>query len=283
MINRMEMSNFDDGLIVGLMIGKKKIKGGGSGGSTEKKWEYPKEWLPLPDPAGNEVYMLIMFSKNPSANREIEIAVKPDADSSLDIDWGDGEVYSGTGFGSLTHSYTWGSGTQLSENTEMYLIKVSVSGLIKFRCVYGACAAISLGDSSYVDTNTTFIQGSPNILEYIRFTGDPTNWENSPYTSGFASCYALARVDFDFTRKVKKLPPYSFASNFSLTYPNLPDLSEVTECGKECFSSLYGLTKLSLPKLKTAGDNCFCYSYNMLEIDLSQLVSCYFTSKVSKT
>lgn len=274
------MSDFDDGMVIGLAIGKKKFKGGGS---TEKKWEYPTEWLPLPTPAENEVCFLIMLNKDKFEGGELKLHSRFNNQSGdgVVIDWGDGIVEdidwnAGQGV-NPKHIYTAGKGTPLSDNVEMYIIKAAYRGSVKFDEISEAAgqsvlaAAINVSAMSTNDQNPSgCCFNYPRSLRYIKLTGDPTPWEVR-CSSGFVSTNSLVRVDFDFTRKVTGLPKYTFQQCESLTSANLPDLSEVKELGESCLNYCPCLTELSLPKLETAGNSCFSSDYNLRKLELPKL------------
>lgn len=255
--------------------------GSAGGGETEAKWKYPDDWLPLPTPEENEVCFLIMLNKNRFGGRELYLHSRYDSyeGSGVTVDWGDGAVEDYSEGSSPNHIYTAASGTALSDNIEMYVIKASYRGTCKFdeiseqdSAIRAVAAAI---DGSAMSRNNQSPNGlfflNPNTVRYLRFTGDPAYWEERT-NSGFGGVTsALARVDFDFSRKVTKLPPYSFTSCMSLTDANMPDLSEVKECSDDCFNACYCLKKISLPKLETANGSAFSFNYSVQKIDLPKL------------
>ena len=55
-----------------LLLGAYQDSGGGDT-PTEEKWEYPSNWLPLPDVEANEAAFLI-FVKNTAENYNFSIA-----------------------------------------------------------------------------------------------------------------------------------------------------------------------------------------------------------------
>lgn len=275
------MSDFDDGMVIGLVIGKKKFKGGGE---KEVPWEYPKEWLPLPTPAENEVCFLIMLNKDKFEGGELILHTRFSWESGTGavVDWGDGTVedYEASGDGvNPKHTYTAGNGTPLSDNVEMYIIKAAYRGTAKFDEISerdsGIRTVAAAIDGSAMSRNDQSPNGAcfdnPSSLKYLRFTGDPTYWEERIYSGFNAGTNSLARVDFDFSRKVTKLPQYTFQSCMSLTDVNMPDLSEVTECSNGCFDFCPCLQKISLPKLETISGTALVNNYSVRELYLPKL------------
>lgn len=273
------MSDFDEGLAAGLAIGKKKWGKGGN--ETEEKWKYPEEWLPLPTPAENEVCFLIMLNKNKFESRELVLHGRYDSyeGSGVIVDWGDGIVDDYPAGYNVKHIYTAGKGAALSDNIEMYIIKAAYRGTAKFdeisewdNAISTVAAAI---DGSAMSRNNQSPNGvffyNPNSLRYLRLVGDPAYWEERTYSGFNAGTYALARVDFDFSRKVTKLPPYTFMSCMSLTDANMPDLSEIKECSNGCFDFCPCLKKISLPKLETSSGYSLVNNYSVQEMNLPKL------------
>ncbi|MDY2848593.1 MAG: hypothetical protein SOU50_10320, partial [Oscillospiraceae bacterium] len=58
------MSDFDEGMAVGLAIGRKKFSGGSK--EIESDWVYPEYWPALPNAGTGEVILLIQPWENHS-------------------------------------------------------------------------------------------------------------------------------------------------------------------------------------------------------------------------
>ena len=103
-------------------------KGGGGGGI--KSWQYPAEWLQLPDPGENEIYCLITIgslreSYTPN-EYDYDITVNYNGSTPL-IDWGDGTSNNGA----VTingHMYEYGTGHRLASGAEQFIVKITVTG-----------------------------------------------------------------------------------------------------------------------------------------------------------
>lgn len=240
---------------------------GGGDTPSEEKWQYPSDWLPLPDVAENEVAALIFVRSGGEAVVSIE------GDEPEYVDWGDPggteETYINL------HRYSYERGTPFTDNTSMFVLKVHYpqdGGFKTFNlqnsyCFMAACAvngsAIKIGGSA------SLLGSQTNYLQYIRITGDMTNFENSP---GFIYDYnALKRVDFENSPTV--LPNATLCSCYSLRSVNLPDLSRVTAIGNSCFNDLWAVTRIDLPMLQSAGYSCFKSNYSLKTINLPNVQS----------
>ena len=75
------MSDFEDGFVIGLTIGWKRFNSRNI--PTEEKWQYPNDWLPLPDVSENEVAALVFVRAGGNVSVDVE------GDDPESVDWGD--------------------------------------------------------------------------------------------------------------------------------------------------------------------------------------------------
>lgn len=102
----------------------KKLQQGGGGDEPVEDWQPPADWLTVPDPAENEIYVLIEVIDDTLTNF-VNFPygfMKPEngwgGQGALSIDWGDGNAYSWqeNGWGDLSHTYS---------SVGQYLIKIT--------------------------------------------------------------------------------------------------------------------------------------------------------------
>ena len=133
--------SFDEGLAVGLALGKKRFSGGGGG----DKWVYPADWIQIPSPASNEVYCVGTISLGTSRQLVVRFGSFPDGGSCL-IDWGDGVTDTVTS-SIWGHIYVDGTGHLTDSNMEQFLIKVTMEnpsffGSVEFGLTYTGMISI---------------------------------------------------------------------------------------------------------------------------------------------
>lgn len=268
-----------------LLLGAYQDSGGGDT-PTEAKWEYPSNWLPLPDVGANEAAFLI-FVKNTAENYNFSIAngdydIKPSY-----ADWGDGAIYNGTEdtrdkhnnliYGD-SHFYYFEDGTPLTDNLSMFVLRVRYpdGGWIDNVEIGTSNSGIYIPaftiDCSLWGTSgiTRFIISNyGNNLHYVKFCGDPENF--GIRTFPLQNSGNLKRVDFE--NPPTKLPDYAFNGCNALNFDNLPDLESVTDIGNYCFCNCNSLEKISLPSLTAMGDYCFQWCMSLDEISMPELLS----------
>lgn len=248
---------------------------GGGSGKGIKCWEYPDEWLPLPDPQENEIYCLVTISSmraiyTPDENNENsggDIEIQGVSDKFV-ADWGDGTNSSSDH--KSVHTYTYGTGHRLASGAEQFIAKVTVSGNNKVNFIYGNernysgtvaikahTSAMRLENTSYMN----FLEGSvQNTIKYIKFFGN-ISLLNKPNLLNFP--YGMKKVEFE------QQPDFALPQNFFNGFYSLEslDLPLVTEVANYSVVNLYSLRSIHMPKLKKAGDNFFdhCYGDFLLE------------------
>lgn len=276
------MSDFATGFVAGLIAGSKKS----GGGTTKTPWEYPSNWLSLPDVLHNEAAFLI-FVKNTAENYNFVISSGNSDLKPSYTNWGDGAIYSGTEderdkhdniiYGD-SHLYYFADGKPLTDNLRMFVLRVRYpdGGWIDQVEIGTSNSGIYIAafniDCSIWGTsgNAQFIYSKyGNSLQYVKFSGKPDNFAIRPFP--LRNNGVLKRVDFENT--LEKLPDYAFYGCSSLDFDNLPDLESVTEIGDYCFYNCKTLDKISLPSLTAMGDYCFQGCTSLDEISMPEVLS----------
>ena len=266
------MSNFEDGFAIGLALGKKIFSGNGGDTPSEKKGEYPSDWLPLPEVGENEVAALIFVMAGASSASAGFSGEAPES-----VDWGDpnGDNLDYT----QSHSYSYDRGTPYNDKASMFVIKAHYAQEGKFTSwsAYGGCFIMAFAvNGSVIDTNSVSHVASNNTdyLQYIRITGNMANFEER--SMFIDRLRGLKRVDFE--NSPTKLSNYTFSRCNGLTSVNLPDLSAVTSVGDCCFYDCDAISEINLPALQTAGDGFCeqCCGLDKLHMPLLASVNGYF-------
>lgn len=274
------MGDFATGFVAGLIAGSKKS----GGGTTKTPWEYPSNWLALPDVLHNQAAFLI-FVKNTAENYNFVISsgnadIKPSY-----ADWGDGAIYRGTEderdkhdniiYGD-SHLYYFADGKPLTDNLRMFVLKVGYPeggwiDHVEIGTTGSYIPAFTIDCSLWgTSGNTRFIiSKSGNNLHYVKFCGDPENFGIRSFP--LQGSGNLKRMDFE--NPPTKLPDYCFYYCAALTSENFPDLTAVTDIGSNCFMNCTSLDKISLSSLKTMGDYCFQNCTSLEEASMPELLS----------
>lgn len=240
-----------------------------SGGATptEEKWQYPAEWLPLPEVGVNEVAALLFVR----AGNSLSVDIEGDAPDS--VDWGDpnGEeaeyIY--------RHRYSYERGTPVTDNISMFVLKAHYSqgggfeDLYINNTSYGLFAAVAVDGSAIKTGKGCILYNQTLYLQYIKITGDIANFENRQ--NFIFNLLALKRVDFENPPTV--LPNDTFNGCHCLRSVDMPDLSRVTNIGDRCFQNCWSITDVDLPLAVSAGDGCFMSCYSLKTVNMPMLKS----------
>ena len=235
--------SFDEGLAVGLALGKKRFGGGGGG----DKWTYPADWIQMPSPASNEVYCVGTISLSEDKQVYLSMQNWGGETGTCFIDWGDGATTDLGLYSSALHTYTDGTGHLTDSGMEQFLIKVTMSnpadwGRVRLGANYGynfalafAYGADTLLPQTFDDMRTIHQVQLPNVTTLV---GD-----------FFGACQVLKKIITP--TKLITIGGGWLNGCYSLEHI---DLSEVTAIVGQGFGSNYRLTKLDMPKLTSVGD-----------------------------
>ena len=256
--------SFDEGLAVGLALGKKRFSGGGD----SDKWTYPADWIQIPSPASNEVYCVATISL--STNRVINVMFEKYGviDDSATIDWGDGTVVNVTNT-EMPHTYVDGTGHLTDSGMEQYLIKVSMQtpskwGGVEFKRNSGTnvfALALSFGFNTEMSKNDNTNEHSLHQVQLPNIT-DLTGYLH------LRSCSALKKIITP-----TKLTVIGTGTLVQLMSLESIDLSEVTTIVGSGISDCHRIAKLDMPKLTSIGANGIMYCYALREINAPLLAS----------
>lgn len=298
------MSDFDDGMVIGLVIGKKKFKGGGK---KEVPWEYPKEWLPLPDAGEGECIMLIRPSESrktftPCFATYYSSRLTDFPDYKLVIDWGDGNV----------ETFNNERLAQELSNTKMYYPHeyadefVGKYLLVKMQTMY-AYYTNSDGSTNRIATMFRGIRANSNDVYpvlavsvgksfetpdggnsinamYVRFCMDDFNelsvdsiyndWSTKPYSGYYRYAFSIFTSSFtkriDFTGNPTTFGSEYFDSSWSQTLKEITGIETVEKFGGTngyfYFSGNTPMDTISFPNVTEIPKNYFSYSSNIREL-----------------
>lgn len=273
--------SFDDGLMVGLMLG------GGSGGSgdtvpdPDPDWGY---WRSLPDPTSSQVIYVVDAKSTDTTKTQNDFIyldmVGYDGDLKTPtwlIDWGDGTTTQVISESSAQHIYA---------SLGRYVITCTALDKYKGTVYSGSYSshndllAVKYGSDTdcYVGGNQTYWQ--TQSLKFFKHLGDSVfrnyYFENcywlkavelaNPLTdvpqSMFLSCYALKKIDLS---KVVTVGQYAFE------YSGLEkvDMPLCTDIGQSGFNSCLALKKISAPLCTTVGSSAFYQDYSLISAEFA--------------
>ena len=234
--------SFDEGLAVGLALGKKRFSGGGD----SDKWTYPADWIQIPSPASNEVYCVgtISLSTYRTASVNFGHFYTSDPDYVGSIDWGDGVTAAITSIG-MQHTYTDGTGHLTDSGMEQFVIKVTMEK----PSFFGEIVIYTTSNNPFVlalayGAETTF----PDYIGYYSSTSiHQIQLPNNTICPQIRSTYALKKI----ITPTKIVTPQGLGMCYSLEDVDLSEATSVNiwDCDR--------IITLNLPKCTTARiSNC---------------------------
>ena len=247
--------SFDEGLAVGLALGKKRFSGGGD----SDKWTYPADWIQMPSPASNEVYCVGTISLGTSRGAVVNFGNFP-AGGLCSIDWGDGTIAAVTS--SSGHYYVDGTGHITDSGMEQFLIKVTMENPSLFGSV-----EFGLSYTGRISVPTPFVLA----LSYGTDTTYPEQYASSvsvhqiqlpdiTICPSIIAAFALKKI----ITPTKLVTLQNLQNCYSLEEI---DLSEATSVNIYSFD---GIKKLDLPKCTAAN---ISVSYSLREINAPLLMN----------
>lgn len=291
------MSNFEDGMAVGLAIARKKKSGGKE---TEVEWKYPDEFPPLPDAGKGEVILLIRPWEERSriclsmTTYSIMEHGVPEG-YAVTIDWGDGDVLNKTeGFGyeeKIEHEYSsehFGQYVFIRfSSPEVYMpyygktVRVisGLDGLGKTSAGYltrvlAACVgkrAVSYGgDYSFNPVYVRFLADDFTETTMKRdLECDSENGFSGEYRSILRNFTGDGTKRIDFVNQPVYLGGHGSGNGYVLcTLTGLEKLTSLDGVYVNFFRNAYALRKLVLPELTEIPENFLSYNNSIEEIYL---------------
>ena len=286
--------SFDDGLMLGLMLGG---DGGGSGG--DEKWHLPENWIPIPEPGQKQIVMLIEIAKgseNNINNPALAFGSQYDIEGIGSIDWGDGYIDIVSQEKSQEHS---GRYTHIYSQAGLYIITITlpvyISGSFFFtspstahvsgdmfpggEAIYtfttmqtaktGWVRAIKLGNDAYVSNNVMSTDfGQFGGLVYLKYCGNSFDYV-SDKRGLHTSNRGLCKIDFE--NLPTEIPESMCASCYSLKEADF--VRNVKDIPNSAFSNCYGLKSVDLSSAETLGTNAFSLCYQLKEINAPKVTS----------
>lgn len=287
--------SFDDGLMIGMMLGG----GGGSGGGDE--WAFPEHWPDIPDPEPNQV---IMYIEAEDGDVAPIIGLYGQNYGGGTIDYGDDGTYNypeGRAY-NVYHVYQTAGQYIITINAPDGEVEISYNSTnVKFMdgsitegnyggYTSGKCQclkAIKIGGNISLNNVAGGYGGSTaigsyyqNCLIYIEYMG-AVNDKNNPIFS-----------NFPFLKKIKiGIPPDSFGDGAFSGDSAL----EIADCLKNCtsitknmFATCVSLRRVDMINATSQAGMAFGYCFNLRIVNapnLTQLASgdfyyCYSLQKL---
>ena len=261
-----------------------------SSGGGDDKWVRPSDWPAIPEPADNQIIILISTQWNTApyesfmvyAYKNGDTAVNFDGTTSLSVNWGDGysetvELPSTAKYVNPEHRYyeydettgqpiSWHSGPVLDNGAHVFVITITLPDNAYISYQYPNCDPLEI----YVGKNVRFtsnIVQNQEILEHVKLFGWQPTEENHVATSyGLVyNCYALQCVDA--TEPLVYLPQRAFDSCYNLKEIDLSQCAEIGSYG------LYNtaITAITSDILHTLNSYALGYCHNLKSLDTPNL------------
>jgi len=277
--------SFDEGLAVGLALGKKKFSGGGEG----DKWTYPADWIQIPSPASNEVYCVGTISLGADKRAQVLMQNWGGEAGTCVVDWGDGNT---TDLGlttSVTHTYIDGTGHLTDSGIEQFLIKVTMSnpadwGGVHINCAWESdfCLALAYGadtalpQAAFYDYKTIHQVQLPNIttlgkqlsgLQALKKVITPTKLTTLGTGETYvllSGCFSLEEIDLS---EVTTIASPVFQNNYRIAKLDMPKLTSICNNG---ITSMYALREINAPLLTSVGDYGLARNYSLTKFTYAE-------------
>ena len=178
------------------------------------------------------------------------------ANSELDIDWGDSSTHST--FTSTTANYKSERHEYSSSGDYVIAITVVSGGFV---LQSSSASNVSLILSNGNDSSSSPDLAYNNAIKKIEIGNGVTSIGNN----AFQSCYSLSSITIP--NSVRSIANYAFQSCYSLSSVIIPD--GVTSIGNDAFRSCYSLSSVIIPdSVRSIGNNAFngCYSLSSITI-----------------
>ena len=181
------------------------------------------------------------------------------ANSELDIDWGDGSTHStftSTDAGYINEQHTYAT-------AENYVIAITVvSGGFSIRSSSSSISSLLTNNSG---SSSSPDRGYLNSIKKIEIGNGITFIGNR----AFNYCFSLSSITIPDS--VTSINNNVFSGCYSITTITIPDL--VTSIGSNAFNACYSLSAITIPNSVTSiGSNAFnsCYSLSTITIDKAE-------------
>ena len=182
------------------------------------------------------------------------------ANSELDIDWGDGSTHST--FTTTSEAYKNEQHTYATAGSYVIAITV-VSGVFSIRSSSTSLSTLLTNDNASTSSPD---RGYLNSIKKIEIGNSIT----SIGAYAFASCYSLASITIPNT--VKSIGAYAFASCYSLASITIPN--SVASILGNAFANCYSLASITIPNtVKSIGTNTFASCYSLASITIPNSVA----------
>ena len=233
----------------------------------QKTWTYPSSWLKLPEPADNQIVMLVDnrgSSVYNNTNYTFGTRLNLDGYHPVKVEWGDGSSDELTR--NTIHTYEQGSGHKVG-NSEQWIVTftfyrdenshVNLYALSSSDDAY--VLAIKIGNTKYVSSSN--LDCAYSRLQYAKICRGEFNFriDNSRY---------LRKVELH--KNITTIPASAFFYSYSLIDINLENITDLGNYAFECCCSMDFSGKM--PNLKTIGDYGLAYT-NTSSLDFPSLES----------
>ena len=266
-------NEFEKGFMAGFLLNYHKKEDGS--GLPSGSWTYPSNWLKLPEPADNQIVLLV-DNKGETPFAEISYIYRANVKYSLDhnstINWGDGSgsvpIWKKDPKNGYTcyHKYEPGTG-HMTENSEQWIVTITFDKNAEIGTEY----IINLSDTTYFPKSMYVIAAKIGNSKYV---GDRGTGKTSPFslsTGPNLQYIKICRGEFDFAmqnsrrlcqvelnNQIAAIPAKAFYNCYGLCNINLENITEV---GDSAFFACRQLdTSGKMPKLVSIDKYSFAYS-----------------------
>lgn len=269
-------NEFEKGFMAGFLLNYHKKEDGSGLPSGSGSWTYPSNWPKLPEPADNQIILLIdnrgEYPKNTFSNSQVSYKYAPMVTYSKDykttINWGDGSGNQPISYRENIDGHTYEPGTgHIAGKSEQWIVTITFDRSAEIGTEY----IPDLSNKSMLAVNMDVIAAKIGNSKYV---GNRNTSQTSPYslkTGSNLQYIKICRGEFDFTMQVARhlhqvelhkqitiIPKSAFYNCSTLCNINLENITEVED--KAFFGCRYLDASGKMPKLVSIGKYSFAYS-----------------------
>ena len=304
-------NEFEKGFMCGYLLGN-SISREESTEPYRSSWEYPNDWLHIPEPSENEIKLLVSrkaFSTGDSVFKMDIYYSKKSSDTNTYVDYGDGSehvnIKKKSDINSKYYYISW-EGHKFKEgtghktiNSEQWIVTINFDKSLNDEYYYimdylgMEILGMKIGNSKYVGNpyytpRRLVVNQSANIgLHYLKICNGLLDFvsirssqiRKIEFNANITEIPAGMQLYGGFLRSINldnivSIGDYTFNMAYSLINPYCPNLESV---GKGVFSETHitEITEKTFPKLKSIGTGAFhsCYWLETLDSEIIETIN----------